>query len=262
MAKPRLRDRRRDRASLRTISLPVKVLYSCILATMGTGYLAAIVYLFLVDVRPHAKEEKSLAQVVMEKYHGRREGSTLEAALEGDMGEELTAPEKARVLDWLHAGASEQGYEALKPVFDAKCAACHNHDDMPNIPLTTFAEVSQYTKEDYGVTVKRLVRVSHIHLFGLTFIFAIVGAIFVQGEERRWVRSVLVFLPFLAIWADIGGWWVTKLDAEFAYSVILGGVLAGLSLAVQIVWSLVEMWLLRAEERRGGGSGIMGEEQV
>jgi hypothetical protein len=49
---------------------------------------------------------------------------------------------------------------------------------------------------------------------------------------------------------DIGSWWFTKIEPFFAYTVITGGVLMGISLAVQILLPLYEMWF--KETRRAG----------
>jgi hypothetical protein len=62
------------------------------------------------------------------------------------------------------------------------------------------------------------------------------------------VAASLVAVPFLAIWMDIGSWWFTKNEPIFAYTVIAGGALMGLSLALQIGISLVEMWGARSVE--------------
>jgi hypothetical protein len=62
----------------------------------------------------------------------------------------------------------------------------------------------------------------------------------------------LVTVPYLTIIMDIGSWWATKyLDPTFAYIVIAGGALMGLSLAGQIFISLWDMWVVPL---RGGAS--------
>ena len=60
---------------------------------------------------------------------------------------------------------------------------------------------------------------------------------------HKHLKFVSITIPFLAIWLDIGSWWLTKYKPVFAYAVIIGGLLMGLSLAIQICFSLYEMWL-------------------
>ena len=42
--------------------------------------------------------------------------------------------------------------------------------------------------------------------------------------------------------------WFTRLDPLFAYVVIIGGGLMGISVAFQILLSLYQMWKIRAPE--------------
>ena len=85
---------------------------------------------------------------------------------------------------------------------------------------------------------------SHVHLFGISIIFLLTGAIFSLSETPTWFRVVVLIAPYLAIVMDIGSWWVTKYYSRvFAYVVLLGGAFMGLSLACQILLSLWEMWI-------------------
>ncbi len=231
--------------TLRNLALPVKVLFTCILLTIGTGYFFAATYLFLVNVQPHMEEGHGVVQAIMEKYYGKRETTALEAALaEGGMGEELTLLDKTRLLEWIRRGAPEAEFAQVGPIFSNSCAECHNHEDMPGAPLTTYEEVAAYTVMDTGTSVKTLVRVSHIHVFGMTFLFTIVSGIFVMSEAKTGWRAVIVAIPFVAIWLDIGSWWITRMNPFFAYTVVIGGTIVGLSIAIQIFLSLYEMWVL------------------
>lgn len=232
--------------NLRTLSLPVKVLFTSFLITIGIGYLFAILYLFLVDIEPHSKQGLGMVQAVITKYYGKRDGTRLEAALEGRMGENITPAQKKQIVEWIQKGAAEADFPSVQSIFLDNCGVCHSKESgMPIPPLTTFRDVGVYSQMDMGQSVKNLVRVSHIHLFGMSFIFILTSGIFVlSGIAIKW-RVFLVAIPFVAIWMDIGSWWFTKFEPFFAYTVIAGGVLMGLSLGVQILISLWEMWLVK-----------------
>jgi hypothetical protein len=101
---------------------------------------------------------------------------------------------------------------------------------------------------DTGTSLSTLARVSHVHLFGISIIFLLTGAIFALSELPAALRALIIAVPYLAIWADIGSWWVTKYEPIFAIVVIVGGGLMGLALAAQIAISLWEMWF-RARAR-------------
>jgi len=92
--------------------------------------------------------------------------------------------------------------------------------------------------------------VSHVHLFGISIVFLLTGAIFSLSETPLWFRISMVVVPYVAILMDIGSWWATKYyDPLFAYIVIGGGVFMGLAMACQILVSLWDMWIgsLRAQ---------------
>jgi hypothetical protein len=94
-----------------------------------------------------------------------------------------------------------------------------------------------------------LVRVSHIHLFGITFIFYIVGSIFCHAYIRPfWIKCVLMMTPFIAILADIGSWYLTKLFPPFAWVVMISGALMGVSFACMWVISVYQMWFYKVPD--------------
>ena len=236
--------------TLRTLPIALRVLFSCFLVTMGLGFLAAMLLLFLQDVDPHRRMGMSLVPAISAKYYGDRSGSRLEAALRGSMSGQIGEPERARLIDWLREGATEEGYSEVRPIFESVCVACHSAvSGLPVPPLTSFEEVKALAEVDTGPSLIALARVSHVHLFGISIIFLLTGAIFAMSDLRRGLRMVVVVTPFIAIWADIGSWWITKYQPLFANVVVIGGALMGLALVVQVFCSLWEMWVSGGRSR-------------
>jgi len=233
-----------SRITLRGLSVTVRVLFTFFLLTIGLGYLLALFYLFLVDIEPHRKMGMGLVRTTIIKYYGKRDETRLEAAIRGRMGEGISEAEKGEIIQWIRGGAKEEDFAKVQPIFLDHCAICHGAESGLAIePLTTYSEVSAYTDIDLGQSIKSLARVSHIHLFGMSFIFFLTGMIFAFSEIGKRLRLVILALPFLAIWIDIFSWWFTKYEPIFAYTVIIGGALMGLAMAAQIFISLYEMWL-------------------
>ena len=84
----------------------------------------------------------------------------------------------------------------------------------------------------------------------MTFIFFIVGFIFSHAWVRPvWLKSVIMFLPFLCIAADVS---FTKLYAGFAWVVLISGGLMGLSFAIMWFVSMYQMWFYKVPERVSG----------
>jgi hypothetical protein len=105
--------------------------------------------------------------------------------------------------------------------------------------------MDEVTKTDGGVSVSTLTRVSHIHLFGISFIFFFVGWIFTYATGfSPMTKGVLIFTPFGFLIVDVLSWWLTKLEPNFAWLVIVGGFGYSLAATVMIFTSLYQMWIL------------------
>ena len=233
--------------AIRQLSFALRLILSCFLITVGIGYLFAVTYLFLLDIEPHQKAGMGLTYGVIVKYYGKKENSRLEAALRGSMGDTTNTEDKERVIQWIRTGAREADYPLIKPIIDKGCGECH-HQGTALALLSNYSEVSKFTEIDFGQSVKNLARVSHVHLFGMSFLFLLTGIIFSLCEINKVIKTIVLILPFASMWMDIGSWWLTKYEPAFAYTVIIGGMFEGLSLVVHILVSLYEMWLKPAHK--------------
>jgi hypothetical protein len=228
--------------SLRDLPVTLRVLFSSFLIVVGIGYLMALSYLFLVDIEPHHQEGQGPVEGISAKYHGSTD-TRLEAALKGTMADKLTSEERDQVFQWIRAGATADDYAKIEPILTQKCATCHGaQSGIP--PLTSFEDVQKLTTPDTGLSLLQLARVSHIHLFGISIMFLLTGAIFSLSVTPIWFRVAVLVVPYLAIIMDIGSWWATKYyDPVFAYIVLIGGAFMGLAMACQILVSLWDMWV-------------------
>jgi hypothetical protein len=231
--------------SLRNLPIAFRALFSSFLVLIGVGYLMALSLMYLVVVAPHQKMGEGLVAGLSDKYHGSpKGGSLLETALNGPMASKISDADRTVVLQWIHDGAKVEGYPQLEPIFAKSCVSCHTANATSIPPLTSFEAVQRVAQADTGTSIADLAQVSHIHLFGISIIFLLTGAIFALSETPIWLRVCLVVAPYLTILMDIGSWWFTKyLDPAFAYVVIVGGAGMGLALAAQILLALWEMWI-------------------
>jgi hypothetical protein len=224
----------------------LKVLYSMILLMLGIGYLFAMIQIFEVHAGVDGKPGLSVRDIQI-AYAGTPENSRLETALRGPMAGMASPEQIRRIISWARAGANEQEFSSdIRPILQERCVACHSGAN-PNLPkLVGYDDVRPLTESDHGVSIGALVRVSHVHLFGMTFIFAFLGLIFSHAYVRqRYLKSILIALPFLAIFVDIGSWWLTKVSIVFAYTVFAGGTAMGVSFALQWLISIYQLWFLR-----------------
>jgi len=145
----------------------------------------------------------------------------------------------------------------VKPVVDKRCMTCHDGSN-PHIPnLFGYENMKKAAESDTGAKISTLVRVSHIHMFGVPFIFFIVGTIFSHAYVRPvWFKCAVIALPFLAVLIDVSSWYMIKVYHPFAWVEILaGGVMAGCFALMWLV-SLYQMWFSKLPkpvlERIGG----------
>ena len=103
------------RITLRILPIPLKVLATMFLLTMGLGYLFGLTYLYLIDVEPHTKHGMGLVAAVIMKYYGQRDTTKLEAALRGPMTEYVTDAQRTQVIRWIRAGAAETDFVKVLP---------------------------------------------------------------------------------------------------------------------------------------------------
>ncbi len=237
-----------SRFSLHFSHLPLvqKTLYTCVLCVLGVGYLFAMIYVFASHHGRDGDDALSVQDIII-AYSGSSSGTKLESALRGPMSGMLAADENIRIIDWVGQGANKEAFESeIKTIFENRCITCHNSRN-PHLPsLESYDEVKLVIEEDHGMNLFTLVRVSHIHLFGLTFIFFLMGVIFLHTYLRKeWLKIVIVATPFVAIILDIASWYMTKVYEPFAWVVIGSGALMGLSFAVQFFLSIYQMWFYK-----------------
>ncbi|MEW5707475.1 hypothetical protein [Pelomicrobium sp. G1] len=246
--------------------LSEKLLYSAFLVVAGIGYLLAMTYLYLSHAGHDGKPGLSIEDIVF-NYYGNRSGTRLEAAIRGPMAGYMRPEERHHVVAWLKSGATEKGFkENVWPILQKNCIACHSPRSGLKVPdLSSFDGVRQVAAVDTGESLGTLVKLSHIHLFGISLLLLGVGMIFRRASLPDWLRGTLMLLPFAAMLADIGSWFLAKWDPVYAYTVVIGGALLGLALAAQILISLFQIWFLGSpperEERAEASGRFLGNER-
>lgn len=229
-----------------TLTLSEKLLYTSFLLLVGLGYLMAVSYLYVTHENNDGKPGLSISDVAS-SYYGNRSGTRLEAAIRGPMAGYLDDDDRGRIVAWLKDGGGERHYEAeIKPILAKTCLACHNKAANPNLPdFTTYAGLHEVSKVDTGMSMASLLKLSHIHLFGISMLLFVIGFIFIQSEVNVWFKRFLVVSPMLAVFVDVASWFLTKWDDHYAIVVIAAGGILGFSMALQILISLYQIWFLK-----------------
>lgn len=246
------------------LPMSTRMVYTMTLLVLGTGYLFAMLQVFFSHAGLDGNPKNISAQDIRIAYHGSETDTRLVSALKGPMAGMLPEAERAVIFKWVDSGTQQDAFESdVKPIMESRCLACHDGSN-PHIPLlTSHEEVMKIVAKDTGATIPALVRVSHIHLFGITFIFFIVSSIFTHAYMRPlWLKCVIIVLPFLTILTDIFSWYLTKWIPGFAWFIIGSGALMGISFTVQWVVSMWQMWFYTLPdeiEECGGTLPVMGQ---
>ncbi|MFZ4504352.1 MAG: hypothetical protein ACOYM1_10400 [Methylovulum sp.] len=234
-------------APLKNHDTPIKVLFTGYLCTVGVGYFFAIMQILFTHGMADGQFGLSINDIVY-SYYGNRSGTVMENQLNGAMKANASAQERFAIIEWVRNGADEDKYteDGIEKIIQERCATCHNEEasGLPN--FNDFEILKSYTTEDGGATFASLTRVSHIHLFGISFIFMFVGLIFSFAETTTsQYKCLAIGMPYFFLIADIMSWWLTKIHPMFAWLVIFAGMGMGISFMFMWVTSILEMWLFK-----------------
>ena len=225
------------------LPLSMRVLFTGTLLAIGMGYMFAMIYVYASDAGRDGNPALTVEDIVI-SYRGSREGTKLESALKGPMSAMLSSNDYSDILSWVNGGAEKDEYETqIQPIIEQNCLDCHDGSNPHLSNLDGFDNIKTVVVVDMGTDLNTLVRVSHIHLFGVTFIFFIMGFIFSHAYLRPvWFKSLVIFMPFIYIAADVSSWYFTKLYSGFAWVVLIAGGLMGATFAFMWVVSMYQIW--------------------
>jgi hypothetical protein len=222
-----------------------RVLYTATLLILGMGYLFALINLYHTYAGRAGGNPMILTyEDLVVAYSGSGQASRLESALRGPMSTMLPPDEVNVLVAWVEAGSNRATYETdIRPTLEKRCMTCHDGSNPHLKNLSGYDNLKKMAERDTGTDVFTLVRVSHIHLFGLTFVFFIVGLIYSHAYVRPvWLKCAIIALPFVAIVLDVSSWYFTKLYHPFAWVVIFSGGVMGICFAFMWAVAMYQLW--------------------
>ena len=233
----------KDDLTLGKLSLTYRVLYTGFLLVMGLGLCMAGAQIMLTHGMADGKPGLSMNDIVY-SYYGNRSGSKLEAALTGKMKDKAPADVNFTLIKWVRDDAPVAEWDKVGPLLEKHCATCH--DAESGLPEVSKLDVAKSLAEiDHGASIATLTRVSHIHLFGIGFIFLFVGGIFARAEFNQFWKLILISTPFAFLVLDVASWWLTKFWPACAWITMIGGLGYILAAMVMFATSFAQMWLPR-----------------
>ena len=228
--------------NLPSLNSTIRALFTGYLLVIGVGLLVAGGQILLTHGMADGKFGLSVDDVVY-SYYGDRQSSKLENKLYGSMQDKAPRVVRQDIIKWVRNGSSEaQWDESIQQKFSNNCVQCHSV--IPGLPdFRTYQGVKAVAQIDDGASISSLTRVSHIHLFGIAFIFFFVGLIFsLTIGIKKWLKTLIIVMPFVFLLFDVLSWWLTKIHPSFAWLTIIAGV--GYTFASAYMWftSIWQMW--------------------
>lgn len=230
--------------NLPSLGLSLRVLFTGYILVAGLGLMMAGGQILLTHGKADGKFGLSVDDVVY-SYYGNRGNSKLESKLNGSMKDKAPEAVRADLIRWARDGANKEQYESkIQGEVLQYCSTCHGV--IPGLPsFNSYEELHEVARIDKGITVDSLTRVSHIHLFGISFIFFFVGLIFsLAVGVPKWLKELSIALPFAFLIIDVFSWWLTKWFPAAAWLTIIGGIGYSLASTFMLFTCLYQMWIL------------------
>ncbi len=183
--------------------------------------------------------------------------SLLEARVRGDMRQYLgDSGELAAILDWLRAGAPEEGYrQATAAIFDERCVRCHHAGGQASFrPLVSYPAVAAAAVAPPAPSFSHQLLVTKVHVAGIAVMVGIAAVAFGGAPVAPWLRGFLPFAAFLGLACDFGSWWLMRLDPGFAWGRLAGNALLTGSLLAMIAGGIWAQWRTQRTDGTTDGS--------
>lgn len=205
---------------------------------------------------------------VLKRYHGDPERSRLDDVLDHEAHPSLDDPKnmwqylggeswedpttqanREVILDWVRAGAPEDGFAKVKPILTGAgmCGDCHVPGGLKeDLPFDTYEAVLPLTKPGGKYPLNTLLISAHNHLFGFAAMALLLslGACFTGLPGR--LRMLLILGASGGAALDIAAWFLTRTwGSPWHFAIMLGGGLFGLSCTAMALAVLHEAVLAR-----------------
>jgi len=232
------------------LALPVssRVALTLFLCVAGLGYLLGLSNIFVSYSGRDGKPGLSMEDIRF-VFSGSGGGTRLEKAVDGPMKVNFASDQDYKAVKaWLKAGATEAGFNSVKGIFQSQCATCHSADARTGgVVLESYSDFSPVLQKDTGMSVPRLISLSHLHVMGILFLVFLLCLVFSFTAFSEPVKIVVMAFSLCSIVADIGSWWLAKFVASLAPLVIIGGACLALAFLALILLSLYDLWLRKAK---------------
>jgi hypothetical protein len=137
----------------------------------------------------------------------------------------------------------------IKALFEQRCTDCHGADGRSNkarkYPFEDVDKLKKYVEVkagNTGMSLDKLAQTTHVHLLAFSMLYGLTGFLFSLTTYPALIRYVISPLALFAQLCDISCWWLARANPFFAQVILVTGGVVGLSVAIQILGSLFDMY--------------------
>lgn len=170
-------------------------------------------------------------------YHGVQTPSPLVSALESGHPDTLADRDRTALLEWLRGGRLSQDYdnldlgeEAPSEIIAVSCLDCHTRTasaagSMPGVPLEYWDDIQSiaYSKNIQPAGANIVAMSQHAHAPSMAVILIVLGWLAICTRFCKRLTGVILMVSGAGLLVDMGGWWITRQYADFAYALVVGG---------------------------------------
>ncbi len=240
---------------LRSLPTIFRVGIMFVLLVLGGGFLAASTHLFYHD---HMRDEREGLTVddVKGVYHGIKTRAPMLVALEDNHPPTMPAADREILINWLNGEKVRDDYDnidlgdrAPAEIIAKNCISCHarNASDpvAKKMPLEFLDDVMavSVSRNVTPNSTQIIVNSTHTHAISLATLSLTLGGLLCLTRYRGGFTGLVFALHGFGLLADIGGWWLTILNPEFAYLIMAGGATYFITTAILSLLIAADLWL-------------------
>lgn len=198
-------------------------------------------------------------------YHGVTADAPLVRAMNANHPPDLSEPARKVLNDWLASGRISEDYDnidlgdnAPDAIIANNCVSCHNRNsadiEARKIPLEYFDDVKRlaFAKNIQPTNIKILAASTHTHALALGTLSLVMGSLVLSSRYGR-LGSVLLGVSGLALFVDLGSWWLARDNALWVNAILVAGPVYAGATGLMCLMVVAEMWFPARKASSDGG---------
>lgn len=173
-------------------------------------------------------------------YHGIVSPSPLLEALENNHPESLADQKRRILIEWLQGDPAtlsqrydnlDLGANAPSEIIATDCVSCHaraatGDDAYPQMPLEYWDDIRglAVSRDIQPVDAEILLASTHTHALGMSTVGIAIAILALFTAWPRRIVAPLIALCGVGLFVDLGAWWLTRMNPDFALAVVVGGI--------------------------------------